>query len=162
MPNTEMYLPDFLVAITAAKSRREAIILIRQGSIRFAAYDKDFKGFWAKTTADDINEVIWPDPPDASPLIIKKGKLYTYKVNWKGKYKLNILRQDLDEEVADLKSKMADKQAELIQAGQSVAQAKAISNSGEIYKQFLLKTATLNRIDEHIMIAKKRVSLPEW
>jgi len=79
-----------------------------------------------------------------------------------GSAKLNILRQDLDEEVAGLKSKIADKQAELIAKDFTVSKAKAIANSGEDYKQYLIKVALLNRIDEHIRIAKKRTELNEF
>lgn len=79
-----------------------------------------------------------------------------------GSAKLNILRQDLDEEVVELKSKIADKQAELIALGDPVSKAKAIANSGEDYKQYLSKMALLNRIDEHIRIAKKRTELNEF
>ncbi len=92
-----------------------------------------------------------------------EDKLPLRPVDWlDSSAKLVILSQELDEELADLKGGMADIMAEYIKTGMPVTQAKAIANSGELYRKYLKLEAKKERIIAHYQIAKKRVELNEF
>lgn len=70
--------------------------------------------------------------------------------------KLNVLRGDEDDKLANLQQVVALKKARFIQDGKSVAQAKAFVECHDEFKNLLKQKAKCERIAEFIRIQKIR------
>lgn len=75
---------------------------------------------------------------------------------------LNILVEDLDIQLAKMKAAMADKKVEFIEKGMTAAKADILKIKAVNYEEYLQLEAKRKRIDEHIMIAKKRENVREF
>ena len=75
--------------------------------------------------------------------------------------RVNILLWDLDNEIVEYESKMADKEAELIEKGEPATKAKILRIRAIAYKDYLLSKALKERGMEFIRIAKKRSEINE-
>ena len=73
--------------------------------------------------------------------------------------KLNILRGEEEDKLAQLQQEIAREKALNIEGGDSVAKAKAKSEATDAYKEMNKQRAKLERITEAIRIAKIRARL---
>lgn len=76
--------------------------------------------------------------------------------------KLLILSQDVDEQLAEYEAKMAEKEADLIEAGETAAKSRILRRKAIDFRMYLLTVALRNRIIEFIRIAKKRTEINEY
>lgn len=70
--------------------------------------------------------------------------------------KINVLRAEYDDKLWEIGQMVAKKKVELIESGKSVAQAKAITEATDEYKQFNQLKALLERVTESIRLGKIR------
>jgi len=75
---------------------------------------------------------------------------------------LNILSEELDDCIVDAKCIIADKKAELVGKGDSIAKAKALAETGDLWRNLLKLEAKRTRVQEHIRIAKLRTKEDTW
>ena len=75
--------------------------------------------------------------------------------------KLTVLLGDENDKVFNLQQKVAELKVELIETGNSVAKAQALTEATDIYKEYMIQRARIENINEFIRIAKLRARLTE-
>ncbi len=70
--------------------------------------------------------------------------------------RINVLAEDIDNQMAGMEAWMAEQQARMIKEGESAAKAKVLCVQEIEYADYLTLKAKRKRIDEYIMLAKKR------
>lgn len=70
--------------------------------------------------------------------------------------RVNQLTEDLDNQIASIKAMMNEIQAEYMKQDMAASKAKVLAQADVDYSEFLKKQALRKRIDEWIMLAKKR------
>lgn len=73
--------------------------------------------------------------------------------------KLNILKADEDDKVADLQQVVAQKRVALLEAGKNVSYAKTMIEASDEYKHYLKQKAKIERIEEAIRLSKTQAKL---
>ncbi len=73
---------------------------------------------------------------------------------------LNVLSEDIDNELAGYEAHMAEKRVEYIRKDHSAAASKELARSDIDYKDNLYLKAKRKRVDDYIMLAKKRAIVP--
>lgn len=76
--------------------------------------------------------------------------------------KLIVLSEDLDQEIVDLECDIADNMADYVRDESSVARAKVLAYSGKTFRELKKLLKKKERINQHIMIAKKRTEINEF
>ena len=76
--------------------------------------------------------------------------------------KLLILSQDLDEQLAEYETKMAEREMELIEKGETVARSKSLKRRAVDFRMYLMTKALKERVVEFIRLSKKRVEVFEY
>jgi hypothetical protein len=76
--------------------------------------------------------------------------------------RVNVLRGELDNKVAEMEAMMADFEAVRISEGDTSAKAKILAKTAIPYKEYLNLRAYLKRIDEFIRLAKRRSAINEF
>jgi hypothetical protein len=74
---------------------------------------------------------------------------------------LNVLAEDIDNELAGYEALMAEKRVEYIRKDHSAAASKELAKSDIDYKDYLYLRAKRKRVDDYIMLAKKRAVVKE-
>jgi hypothetical protein len=84
-------------------------------------------------------------------------------VNWlEGAMKVNTLRGDLDNEIADFEAKLVNLEACYIEEGKPQSTAKTLARANEGYADYLKAKAKAKRIEEFLRLAKKRSIINEY
>lgn len=78
--------------------------------------------------------------------------------------KINALRGDLDNQIADFEAQLAYVEANYIKEGKPQTTAKALARGDDdiAYKEYLIAKAKAKRIEEFIRLAKKRSTINEF
>lgn len=76
--------------------------------------------------------------------------------------RLNALATaDIDKYIAGYEACMIEKEADLIESGESAAKAKILKTKAIDYESYLLMKAKAERVVEYIRLAKKRAIVPD-
>ena len=75
--------------------------------------------------------------------------------------RVNMLGSELDNKLANYEAEMISIEAEYLKTDMSSAKAKTLARSEIDYKDYLETKSRLNRINEWIMLAKKRAVIQE-
>lgn len=76
--------------------------------------------------------------------------------------RLNTLASaDIDKYIAGYEACMIEKEAELIENGESASKAKILKTKAIDYESYLLIKAKAERVTEYIRLAKKRAVVPD-
>ena len=76
--------------------------------------------------------------------------------------RINTLLSDKDNELAVYEAEMANKEADLVEGGETASKAKILKTRAVDYKKYLTLKGELKRINEFILLAKRRCSINEW
>lgn len=93
---------------------------------------------------------------------IKEGRPLTPGLFLEGSHRLVILLQDLDEELIDAELAYRRLKASLIEGDYTSAASETIAKASGEYKTYLTLKAKRDRVQEFILVSKKRASLQEW
>lgn len=75
--------------------------------------------------------------------------------------RINTLLSDKDNELACYEAEMANREAELVEKGETSSKAKILKTRAVDYKKYLELKGELKRIDEFIKLAKRRAMINE-
>lgn len=75
--------------------------------------------------------------------------------------RVNLLGAELDNKIANYEAEMVAIEAEYLKADMSSAKAKTLAKSQINYKDYLETKARFNRVNEWIMLAKRRATIQE-
>lgn len=76
--------------------------------------------------------------------------------------RINTLLSDKDNELACYEAEMANKEAELVEQGETSSKAKILKTRAIDYKKYLELKGELKRIDEFIKLSKRRAIINEY
>ena len=76
--------------------------------------------------------------------------------------RINTLLSDKDNELACYEAEMVNAEANMIEEGQMASKAKVLKTKVIDYKAYLLLKGELKRINEYILLAKRRASINEF
>jgi len=76
--------------------------------------------------------------------------------------RINTLLSDKDNEIACYEAEMANEEAKLVEADETASKAKILKIRAIDYKKYLKLKGELKRINEYILLAKKRATINEW
>ena len=76
--------------------------------------------------------------------------------------KINALKGDLDNDIAEFEAKLVIEEAKYIAEGKPQSTAKTIARANEGYADYLKAKAKAKRIEEFLRLAKKRSTLNEY
>jgi len=74
---------------------------------------------------------------------------------------INILAERLDNEMAEFEAMLMEAEAELVSKDVPVSKAKILARKSVDYRVYLKLKAKINRIQEYIMLAKRRAIIQD-